>query len=317
MRWQVLWLVTRPAQPLSATAAAKSVGFTPAWGRAILKRYNGSDPLLSTEQRAELFAALQAEPPDGGLWSGPKVAAFVKDRFGVEVWPRTGWQWLKNLGFRLVVPRPRHPKATTPALQRVWLRPARRAVGGPAPAVPGQGCRVVVRGRGPVGVQADRPAGVGVEGHPAPEQRAAQVRVGVRVRGRTPQERAEPVLAPPEGQRRVHGPSAGRLRGVGRPGRAEGAGGDRGRFGRSRGQEAGGAAQRGAPPSAQLHPRVATGRAPVAPGARGRGQPGVRHAPEIDRRADHAVPVARRSTDRCCRCRRVPPGRPGLTVAHQ
>jgi transposase len=134
-RWHVLWLVTRPDQPLSATAAAKLVGFTPAWGRAILKRYNargpgaladgrrenGTDPLLSTEQRAELLAALQGEPPDGGLWSGPKVAAFVKARFGVEVWPQTGWQWLKDLGFRLVVPRPRHPKAATPEQQRVWL----------------------------------------------------------------------------------------------------------------------------------------------------------------------------------------------------
>jgi transposase len=134
-RWHVLWLVTRPDQPLSATAAAKWVGFTPAWGRAILKRYNahgpnalldgrrdnGSDPLLSPEQRAELFTVLQAEPPDGGLWSGPKVATFVKDRFGVEVWPQTGWQWLKDLGFRLVVPRPRHPKAATPEQQRVWL----------------------------------------------------------------------------------------------------------------------------------------------------------------------------------------------------
>jgi transposase len=134
-RWQVLWLVTRPDQPLSATAAAKLVGYTPAWGRAILKRYNargphaltdgrrgnGSDPRLTAEQQAELFAALQATPPDGGLWSGPKVAAFVKDRFGVEVWPQTGWQWLKDLGFRLVVPRPRHPKAATPEQQRVWL----------------------------------------------------------------------------------------------------------------------------------------------------------------------------------------------------
>jgi len=134
-RWHVLWLVTRPGQPLSATSAAKLVGFTPAWGRAILKRYNaggpdaltdgrrdnGSDPKLTTGQRAELSAALQAEPPDGGLWSGPKVAAFVKDRFGVEVWPQTGWQWLKDLGFRLVVPRPRHPKAATPGEQKEWL----------------------------------------------------------------------------------------------------------------------------------------------------------------------------------------------------
>jgi transposase len=134
-RWHVLWLVTRPDHPLSATAAAKLVGFTPAWGRTILKRYNahgpdalrdgrrdnGSDPLLLPEQRAELFTALQAEPPDGGLWSGPKVATFVRDRFGVEVWPQTGWQWLKDLGFRLVVPRPRHPRAATPEQQRVWL----------------------------------------------------------------------------------------------------------------------------------------------------------------------------------------------------
>jgi transposase len=134
-RWHVLWLVTRPGEPLSATKAAKLVGYTPAWGRAILKRYNergpdaladgrrdnGSDPLLSAEQRAELFAALQAEPPDGGLWSGPKVAAFVKGRFGVEVWPQTGWQWLRDLGFRLVVPRPRHPKAATPEQQKEWL----------------------------------------------------------------------------------------------------------------------------------------------------------------------------------------------------
>src|SRR5947208_4706348 len=76
-RWHVLWLVTRPDRPLSATAAAKLVGFTPAWGRAILKRYNdrgpgaladgrrdnGAAPKLTPDQQAELFAALQAPPP--------------------------------------------------------------------------------------------------------------------------------------------------------------------------------------------------------------------------------------------------------------
>jgi transposase len=134
-RWHVLWLVTRPDQPLSASQAAELVGFTPSWGRAILKRYNahgpdaladgrrenGADPKLTAAQQAPLLAALQAEPPDGGLWSGPKVAAFVRQQFGVEVRKQTGWQWLKDLGFRLVVPRPRHPKAATPEEQRVWL----------------------------------------------------------------------------------------------------------------------------------------------------------------------------------------------------
>jgi transposase len=134
-RWHVLWLVTRPEHPLSATAAARLVGFTPAWGRAILKRYNTRGPealidrrrdngaafKLSPPQQAELFAALQKSPPDHGLWSGPKVVAFVRDRFGITVCNSTGWQWLTELGFRLVVPRPRHPKAATREQQQVWL----------------------------------------------------------------------------------------------------------------------------------------------------------------------------------------------------
>jgi transposase len=134
-RWHALGLVTRPDAPLSATRAAKRVGYTPSWGRTILTRYNahgpgaltdgrredGSDPELTPAQHAELLAARQAEPPDGGPWSGPEVATVVKDRFGVEVWPQAGWQWLKDLGFRLVVPRPRHPTAATPEQQRVWL----------------------------------------------------------------------------------------------------------------------------------------------------------------------------------------------------
>jgi transposase len=134
-RWHVLRFVTRPDQPLSASKAAELVGFTPSWGRTILKRYNargpdaladrrhdnGATPKLTATQQAQLLAALQAEPPDHGLWSGPKVAAFVKQQFGVDVRKQTGWQWLKDLGFRLVVPRPRHPKAATPEQQRRWL----------------------------------------------------------------------------------------------------------------------------------------------------------------------------------------------------
>ncbi len=41
---------------------------------------------------------IQGEPLGGGLSSGSKVAAFVKRRFGGEVWPHTGWPWLKDLG---------------------------------------------------------------------------------------------------------------------------------------------------------------------------------------------------------------------------
>src|SRR5687768_2272049 len=80
-RWHVLWPVTRLDNPVSATAAAKLVGLTPASERAILKRYNEHGPGGSVDgrqdngatpdQQTELFAALQAEPADGGLRSGP------------------------------------------------------------------------------------------------------------------------------------------------------------------------------------------------------------------------------------------------------
>lgn len=134
-RWQILWLVTRPDQPMSAGRAAVAVGLTASWGRTLLKRWNehgpdgltdgrkdnGADPLLTPSQQADLYAALRADPPDGGLWTGPKVVQYVRDQWGVTVVPQTGWRWLVRLGFRLRVPRPRHPKAATPEQQRVWL----------------------------------------------------------------------------------------------------------------------------------------------------------------------------------------------------
>jgi hypothetical protein len=91
-----------------------------------------ADRKLTTQPRAERFAALQAEPPDHGLGSGPKAAAFVTDRLGGEVGPQTGWLWRKDLGFRLIGPRPRHPKAATAEQQRVWLGRAPEPNGRPA-----------------------------------------------------------------------------------------------------------------------------------------------------------------------------------------
>lgn len=134
-RWQVVWLVTRPDAPMSAGQAARAVGLTPAWGRTLLRRWNaygstgladgrrknGAASVLTPGQQAELYAAVQADPPDGGLWTGPKVARSARDRWGIEVVPQTGWRWLVRLGFTPRVPRPRHPKAATPERQRVWL----------------------------------------------------------------------------------------------------------------------------------------------------------------------------------------------------
>jgi transposase len=134
-RWQLIWLLLRPAAPLSCEQAAPLVGLSDVYARAVLKRWNAHGPAgltdrrranksqgkLHAPQQAELYDALQQEPPDGGLWSGPKVAAYVRDRWGIVTCPQTGWRWLKKLGFRLVVPRPRHPKAATAEQQRRWL----------------------------------------------------------------------------------------------------------------------------------------------------------------------------------------------------
>ena len=132
--WQVLWLLTRPDEPLSPAQAARVVGLTPVWVRRLLRRWNAEGPgalrdhrranggrdKLSEEQQAALSEALQGEPPDGGRWSGPKVAAYVADRWGVTACPQTGWRWLRRLGFSLLVPRPHNPGAATDEQQRRW-----------------------------------------------------------------------------------------------------------------------------------------------------------------------------------------------------
>jgi hypothetical protein len=72
--------------------------------RAVLKRWNAhgstgladgragnrGEPALTDGQRRELFAALGRRPPDGGQWTGPKVARYVRDRWAVRVAPQAG-----------------------------------------------------------------------------------------------------------------------------------------------------------------------------------------------------------------------------------
>jgi transposase len=159
--WQVLWLLTRSEDPPTPVAIAAQVGLTPAWVRTILKRWNaegpdgladrraarnGGKPKLSDEQQAALFEVLQGRPDDGGLWTGPKVAAYVRDRWGVAVRVETGWRWLRRLGLSLQVPRPRNPGAATGDERRRWERRPGRADGRAAPRAPRPGRRAVGRG---------------------------------------------------------------------------------------------------------------------------------------------------------------------------
>ena len=135
-RWHAIWLLLRTDPVRTPAQVAEVVGLSVIAVRDALKRWNacgpdgltdgrkrnGTQPKLGPDQRAELLAALKRRPPDGGLWSGPKVAAFVRVRWGVEVCPQTGWQWLRDLGFTLQVPRPSHPRAADPVARRRWKK---------------------------------------------------------------------------------------------------------------------------------------------------------------------------------------------------
>jgi transposase len=136
IRWHTIWLLLRTDQPRTPAQVAQIVGVSAVSVRATLHRWNEHGPQgltdqrannrgaprLSATQQAELFAALKKRPPDGGLWSGPKVVRYVAERWDVAVRPQTGWRWLRKLGFTLQVPRPSHPNKADPATRKRWKK---------------------------------------------------------------------------------------------------------------------------------------------------------------------------------------------------
>ncbi len=127
--WQIIWL---KSQGKSTPEIAASVGYSENWIRTIIHRYNkrgaegladrrhgnpGADPLLCQEQQAELEQVLAHEKaPDGGLWTGPKIARWIEEKTGREkVHDQRGWDYLMRLGFSAQTPRPRHEQADAAA----------------------------------------------------------------------------------------------------------------------------------------------------------------------------------------------------------
>lgn len=120
--WQMIWLV---AKGKNAIEVAEVTGVGAAWVRKLVKRYNlegakgledrrknnGNDPLLNEEQQERLREALKGEPPGGGLWNSPKVAAWILNETGQKVGRQRGWVYLKRMGFSLRRPRRRHSEA--------------------------------------------------------------------------------------------------------------------------------------------------------------------------------------------------------------
>jgi transposase len=139
-RWQALWLLSRPAAPCAAARAAALVGLTADAVRKLIHRYNaggpaavernpggrGRAPRLAPAQQEQLKGALLGRAPDGGLWTGPKLARRIAELTGRPMHKATGWEWLRKLGFTPQRPRPRNTQAATPEEQEAWKKKAGR-----------------------------------------------------------------------------------------------------------------------------------------------------------------------------------------------
>ena len=144
---QAIWLL---AQGRTILEVAEVLAFVPRWVEELAARYNAFGPealgdrrrrngraasLLTPDLLAALAERVKAPPEDGGLWSGPKVAAWMAARLGLaKVHPQRGWEALKRIGWSIQAPRPRHARAATPEARAAFK-------GGSMPLSSGPGWR--------------------------------------------------------------------------------------------------------------------------------------------------------------------------------
>lgn len=135
--WQIIWLMSRTDKNYSCSQVADLMGCSPDWVRKLVRRYNkeaqaglrdkrrdnGNAPLLDEQLQKKLEEALGKKPPDHGLWTGPKVAAWMSEKLGRSVHAATGWRWLVRLGWSAQVPRRSHAKSASENEQANFKKP--------------------------------------------------------------------------------------------------------------------------------------------------------------------------------------------------
>src|SRR5215210_1739443 len=105
---QTIWLLAKGHE---IAAVSAMVSYARRWVERLLARYNAHGPdalgdlrrrngsapsVLRPELLARLPERLATPPSDGGLWTGPKVAAWMAGELGLaEVLPQRGWEALK------------------------------------------------------------------------------------------------------------------------------------------------------------------------------------------------------------------------------
>src|SRR3954465_15543944 len=124
---QAIWLL---AQGRTVLEVSEVLAFVPRWVTQLAARPNASGPaalgdrrrrngkaasLLTGDVLSALAARRKAPPEDGGLWSGPKVAAWMARHLGLAaVHPQRGWEALQRLQWSGPAPRPRQPPPAGP-----------------------------------------------------------------------------------------------------------------------------------------------------------------------------------------------------------
>lgn len=132
-QYQIIWLL---AQGKKTEEVMATTGYSRTWIYALVKRYNqsgeaaigdrrienqGAKPLVEDIHQAQLWQMLQTEAPDGGLWNGRKVADWLSEVTGQHISRQRGWEILRQMTFRLRVPRPSHIEAD-PFEQEAWKK---------------------------------------------------------------------------------------------------------------------------------------------------------------------------------------------------
>ena len=97
VRWHALYLISKGAV---AADAARRVGRASSWITSLARRYNQEGASAVARKQStrpshrakvdhqlgtELDKALRTSAPGGGLWTAPKVAAWITERSGQEV----------------------------------------------------------------------------------------------------------------------------------------------------------------------------------------------------------------------------------------
>ncbi len=120
-RWQIVMLFVGGKQVFEI---AEIVGMRKNWIYIVLRAYNqegqaalrdkrelgtGVKPLLDQAQLDELNETLNQPPPDGGVWTGPKVAAWLTEHHKRKFYDQRGWEYLRKT-HTLRIPRRQHIK---------------------------------------------------------------------------------------------------------------------------------------------------------------------------------------------------------------